>query len=217
MRNLWFVLMVVFLAISVVCVSGCDENGGKPLATKVEQDVAAVPQEAGSVLVKLATTLGDIVLELDRETAPITVANFLQYVNDGFFDGLIFHRVRPGFMIQGGGFDNNLKKKSTRAAIVNETGNQVRNLRGTIAMARLGAPNSATSQFFINHKNNPALDYDGLYGGYAVFGKVVEGMSVVDVIATVKRQPKTAKNGQDLPDCPAKNVIITSAKVISGK
>jgi len=212
--NLRFFFMVVFLFVGLICISGCDENNGNAQATKVDQDVSDSPQGAVSVSVKLATNMGDIVLELDRESAPITVANFLQYVTDGFFDGLIFHRVIPGFMIQGGGFDNDLNKKTPRAPIINETGNKVRNLRGTIAMARTGAPNSATSQFFINHKDNPALDYDGPYGGYAVFGKVVEGMDVVDAIATVRQQPKRAKSGQPLPNCPEKNVIITSAKVL---
>ena len=213
--------MVVFLVVGVVCIGGCDEDGvkddAKTGAAKGEQEVAASPQEAGPVLVKLATTLGDIVLHLDKETAPVTVANFLQYVDDGFFDGLIFHRVIPGGVIQGGGFDNDLNNKAPRTPIVNETGNKVRNLRGTIAMARKNAPNSATSQFFINHKNNPTLDYDGRYGGYAVFGKVVEGMDVVDAIATIRQQPKRAKNGLLLENCPVENVIITSAKVISGK
>lgn len=219
MRNLWFVLIVVFLAIGVVCIGGCEEDVKDDVKIEVEKtdvDVVPAPQKAGFSSVKLVTSMGDIVLELDSEKAPITVKNFLQYVNDGFFDGLIFHRVIPGFMIQAGGFDNDLNKKAPRPPIVNETSNKVRNLRGTVAMARTNAPNSASSQFFINHKDNRDLDFDGPYGGYAVFGKVVEGMDVVDAIATVRQQPKIAKNGQSLPNCPAVNVMITSAKVISG-
>lgn len=216
-RKLWSILIVVFLAAGIVCLTGCEEDETKKEVEKTETKVVAKPQQTESVQVKLATTMGDIVLELDPARAPVSVANFVQYVNDGFFDGLIFHRVIPGFMIQGGGFDNDLNKKEPRASIVNETGNKVRNLRGTIAMARTNAPNSATSQFFINHKDNASLDFDGPYGGYAVFGAVVEGMHVVDAIAKVRQQPKRTKNGQSLPNCPAENVIITSVEVVSGK
>ena len=192
-RKLWSILTIVILAAGTVCITGCENENGNDKGGKVVATTA--------VKVKLATTMGDIVLQLDPGKSPVTVANFVQYVNDGFFDGLIFHRVMPGFMIQGGGYDNDLNKKAPRPPIVNETTNKVRNLRGTIAMARSGQLDSATSQFFINHEDNPSLDFDGLYGGYAVFGVVVEGMHVVDAIATVKQQPKTAKNGQPLPNC----------------
>jgi cyclophilin family peptidyl-prolyl cis-trans isomerase len=139
----------------------------------------AVPVEA-----VISTSKGDITVELYADKAPKTVENFVQYANDGFYDGTIFHRVINGFMIQGGGFDGDFQRKKTRAAIDNEADNGLQNLRGTIAMARTAEPHSATAQFFINHKNNKALDYPGRDGwGYCVFGKVTDGMDVVDAIA----------------------------------
>ena len=134
--------------------------------------------------VKLSTTVGDVTLELDREKAPKTVDNFLQYVRAGHYSGTIFHRVIDGFMIQGGGYKADLSEKPTRAPIALESRNGLSNLRGTVAMARTGIPDSATAQFFINVNDNTMLDQaqsrDG--HGYAVFGKVVEGMDVVDKI-----------------------------------
>ena len=206
-RKLWSILTIVILTAGIVCLTGCENENGNDKGGKVVAD--------GTVKVRLATTEGDIVLHLDSKKSPVTVANFVQYVNDGFYDGLIFHRVIPNFMVQTGGFDNDLNKKAPRPPIVNETTNKVRNLRGTIAMARSNALDSATSQFFINHKDNPSLDFDGPYGGYAVFGAVVEGMHVVDEIAKAMQQPKVAKNGQPLKNCPAENVIIISAKVVT--
>ncbi len=166
---------------------------------------------AGSVMVKLETGKGDIVLELNRKAAPVTVANFLTYVKEGFYDGTIFHRVIPNFMIQGGGFTADMKQKKTREPIVNEANNGLKNDRGTIAMARTNNPDSATSQFFINHKDNTFLNYAGKgKPGYAVFGKVVEGMKVVDAIAAVK----TTRKGR-FSDVPAESVVIKSVEVIS--
>lgn len=158
--------------------------------------------------VRLATSAGDIVVELDREKAPKTVDNFLQYVKDGHYDGTIFHRVIPGFMIQGGGFDPGMKQKNTRAPIPLESRNGLSNARGTIAMARTAVPDSATAQFFINVVDNTMLDQaqsrDGQ--GYAVFGKVVGGMDVVDKIKDVP----TASAGmhQNVPVTP---VVIKKA------
>lgn len=163
--------------------------------------------------VKLETTLGDIVIELDDKAAPVTVKNFLRYVEEGFFDGTIFHRVIEKFMIQGGGFTADMARKKTHPPIVNEAGNGLKNNRGTIAMARTPQPNSATSQFFINHKDNPNLNYvDARRPGYAVFGKVVEGMETVDKIAVVK----TTKKGPHA-NVPIEPIVIKSAKVISDK
>lgn len=177
---------------------------------------AAVPQPAiaglpeGVWVVELKTSRGDILLALDHKTAPITVQNFVQYVQDGFFDGTIFHRVIKGFMIQGGGFTPNLQQKPTRAPITNEASNGLKNLRGTISMARTNNPNSATSQFFINHVNNANLDFvQGGNPGYAVFGSVLKGMEVVDAIASVA----TTTKGQ-YQNVPVEPVIINSAKVI---
>lgn len=162
------------------------------------------PKIADRVYVKMATTLGDFVLELNREKAPITVENFLTYVDEGFYDGTIFHRVIPTFVIQGGGFDKDMKQKPTRAGIKNEWQNGLKNTRGTISMARQGnRPDSATSQFFISVKDNAALDIPRDGAGYAVFGKVVQGMDVVDKIKDV---PTMRKDGH--ADVPAEPVIV---------
>jgi len=164
--------------------------------------------------VELNTNKGRIVLELNAEKAPKTVANFLEYVRDGFYDGVIFHRVIDGFMIQGGGMDENFKEKATRDAIENEADNGLSNDVGTIAMARTQAPHSASAQFFINVKNNAFLNHTGKTTqgwGYAVFGKVVEGMDVVDAIKGVR----TGNRGYHA-DVPLENVVIESAKIISG-
>ncbi|EPQ7329145.1 peptidylprolyl isomerase [Acinetobacter baumannii] len=163
--------------------------------------------------VELNTNKGRIVLELNTEKAPKTAANFLEYVRDGFYDGVIFHRVIDGFMIQGGGFDENFKEKATRDAIENEADNGLTNDVGTIAMARTQAPHSASAQFFINVKNNSFLNHTSKTAqgwGYAVFGKVVEGMDVVEAIKGVR----TGNRGYHA-DVPLENVVIESAKIIS--
>ncbi len=158
--------------------------------------------------VKLATSAGDIVVELDREKAPKTVDNFVQYVKDGHYDGTIFHRVISSFMIQGGGMKPDMSEKPTRAPIPLESRNGLSNVRGSIAMARTMVPDSATSQFFINVVDNPMLDQpnsrDG--NGYAVFGKVVSGMDVVDKIRAVP-----VKNAGMHQNVPAEPVIIRKA------
>lgn len=165
---------------------------------------------APNLYVEMDTTAGNIVLELNEEKAPVTVENFKNYVDDGFFDGLIFHRVIDGFMVQGGGFDSNMNQKTTNAPIKIESNNGLKNERGTIAMARTMDPNSATSQFFINTQNNPFLDYPGQDGnGYTVFGKVVEGMEVVDQIEKVK----TGNKGMHA-DVPVDPIIIESVKFV---
>ena len=143
----------------------------------------AAPLAAQAQKVKLSTTAGDIVVELDAAKAPKSVANFVQYVKAGHYTNTVFHRVIDSFMIQGGGMTADLAEKPTRAPIPLEAGNGLSNLRGTLAMARTGVPDSATAQFFINVVDNPRLDTAG--GGYAVFGKVVEGMDVVDKIRMV--------------------------------
>ena len=162
-------------------------------------------------MVKLHTNHGTITLELDAEKAPKTVENFLQYVRDGFFDGTIFHRVIDGFMIQGGGFEPGMTQKPTRAAIENEAANGLKNEAYTIAMARTSDPNSATAQFFINIANNSFLNFTAPTPqgyGYAVFGKVVEGMDVVDKI----RKAKTG-NRAGHQDVPQEDVVITQAEI----
>ena len=167
----------------------------------------AAPTRSGPVVV-LETSMGDIRIALDEQKAPITVKNFLTYARAGHYDGTVFHRVIPRFMVQGGGMDATLKEKATRPPIKNEAANKLRNDRGTVAMARTAEPNSATAQFFINVKNNASLDY-GIGGpGYAVFGTVIDGMDVVDRIVAV---PTTSMGGhQDVPVTP---VVIKRARV----
>ena len=162
--------------------------------------------------VKLETSKGDITIELNADKAPVTVENFLNYVNDGFYDGTIFHRVIPNFMIQGGGFNDQMMQKPTQDSIINEADNGLGNDRGTIAMARTQDPNSATAQFFINHKNNDFLNYTApsIQGwGYCVFGKVTDGMDVVDAIAAVSTTNRAGHS-----DVPEDVIVINSAKVI---
>ncbi|GAC1390647.1 MAG: peptidylprolyl isomerase [Variovorax sp.] len=160
--------------------------------------------------VKFATTQGDFVVELAPDKAPRTVENFLQYVRDKHYDGTVFHRVIETFMVQGGGFTPDLEQKPTRAPVVLEASNGLKNEEGTIAMARTGNPNSATSQFFINVRDNPALDAPSPDGhGYAVFGKVVSGM---DVISKIKVVPTGAKG--PYRDVPVEPVVIRSATVL---
>jgi len=161
--------------------------------------------------VRLETTMGNIVLELDSVRAPATVANFLTYVNDGFYDGTIFHRVIDGFMIQGGGYTADFSRKQTRTPIKNEADNGLKNTRGSIAMARTRDPHSASAQFFINVVDNAALDHtapDARGWGYAVFGQVVEGMDVVDKI---RSQSTGVQAG--FRDVPRKTITITHAAV----
>jgi cyclophilin family peptidyl-prolyl cis-trans isomerase len=166
---------------------------------------ASAAQADDRPTVVLETTSGPITVQLDPAKAPLTVDNFLKYVDSGFYNGTIFHRVIPGFMIQGGGMDEAMQEKQTRAPIKNESGNGLSNQRGTIAMARTNDPNSATAQFFINLVDNANLDTYG--GGYAVFGKVVGGMDVVDAIAKVP----TGRKGPH-GDVPQKAITITAAK-----
>lgn len=162
--------------------------------------------------VLMETSMGPITIELFKEKAPITVRNFLSYVNEAYYDGLTFHRVIKGFMIQGGGLDENLQPKKTKFAIKNEATNGLSNTRGTLAMARTSVVDSATSQFFINVVDNPFLDHTGKTPdkfGYAVFGQVVDGMEVVDAI----REVKTGSRGGH-GDVPVEAVFITSMKVL---
>lgn len=159
----------------------------------------------GNPVVLIKTIKGNIKVELDKEKAPISVENFLSYVNDGFYNGTIFHRVIKNFMIQGGGITTDMKQKPTKDPIKNEAQNGLSNARGTIAMARTGVVDSATSQFFINHRDNKFLDHGERDFGYAVFGKVTEGMEVVDEIAGV------ATGYQDVPNEP---IVIESITLV---
>lgn len=195
----------------LIALLGCTLALMGPAASALAQTPSASkPEAAQPTRVELDTNLGAIVVQLDAQRAPRTVANFLQYVNSGFYAGTVFHRVIPGFMIQGGGYTADLQQKATRGPIPLESRNGLRNLRGTIAMARTSVPDSATSQFFINLVNNFSLDYpqpDGF--GYAVFGRVISGMKVVDRIATV-----TTHDAGPMQNVPVQPVIIRSARVL---
>ena len=166
----------------------------------------ATPAPDGPVVV-LNTSMGRIKIGLYKSLAPLTTDNFLRYAREGFYDGTVFHRVIPGFMIQGGGFTADMKEKTTRPPVRNEARNGLRNSRGTVAMARTSNPHSATAQFFISVKNNHSLDFGISGAGYAVFGVVLEGMDVVDRIASV---PTGVRAGQD--DVPHVPVVIQSAR-----
>jgi len=160
-------------------------------------------------VVLFSTNQGDIKVKLNRDAAPITVENLIGYVNDGFYDGVIFHRVIPRFMVQTGGFTPDMKQKTPKAPIKNEADNGLRNSRGTLSMARTSDVDSATSQFFINVNDNKFLDNGEKDFGYAVFGEVIEGMDVVDKIAAV--QTGTVGSFRDVPQ---ESIVINSAKVI---
>ncbi len=162
--------------------------------------------------VRFQTTAGDFIIELNAEKAPITVENFLTYVKEGFYTGTVFHRIIPGFMAQGGGFDTDFKQKTTHGTIKIEADNGLKNDRGTVAMARTGVPDSASSQFFINYKDNDFLNHSSKTSqgwGYTVFGKVVEGLDVIDEMA---KAPTATRNGHQ--DVPKTDIIINKAEVI---
>jgi peptidyl-prolyl cis-trans isomerase A (cyclophilin A)/peptidyl-prolyl cis-trans isomerase B (cyclophilin B) len=158
-------------------------------------------------MLRFETSMGPFTIELDADAAPVTVENFLKYADDGHFDGTVFHRVIPGFVIQGGGLTADMEQKPTRAPIRNEAKNGLKNLRGTLSMARTNDVNSATSQFFVNLVDNAFLDHQPGNYGYAVFGRVVEGMDVIDAIAKVK----TGRKGHH-DDVPLEPVVVKSAR-----
>jgi peptidyl-prolyl cis-trans isomerase B (cyclophilin B) len=207
-RRLWQRAATLATVIGLASLGGA--FGIAPLGGALPAAAQGAAAKGGKPVVTLTTSLGVIELELDPEKAPITVENFLGYVDAGFYDGTIFHRVIPGFMIQGGGFDAAFVQKPTKAQIKNEATNGLTNKRGTVAMARTNVVDSATAQFFINLKDNDFLNHsspDPRGYGYAVFGRVTKGMDVVDKIAAVA-------TGQRGPhgDVPKQNVVIESAK-----
>ncbi len=163
-------------------------------------------------MINLHTSLGVIGIELDHARAPATAANFLQYARDGFYEGTLFHRVIPNFMIQGGGLEQDMNQKATRAPIRNEADNGLKNQVGTVAMARTADPHSATAQFFINLKDNDFLDHRNSTSqgwGYCVFGRVVAGLDVVEAIA---KAPTTSRRGHQ--DVPVESVVITQVEIV---
>ncbi len=198
------------------------DAAGRTQSAFVEVTLAADPQfgtDPGSgggsetdpfPRVRLRTSEGDIVLELDRDKAPISVNNFLRYVDDGFYDGTIFHRVVKRFVVQGGGFLPGLERSEPRAPIVNEASNGLKNVRSSLAMARTTEPNSATSQFYINLKDNPDLDFRAGNPGYAVFGRVVQGMDVVDRIADVQVETRDG-----FENVPVEDVVLERAERVT--
>ncbi len=180
-------------------------KGGKPAKAK---EVAVVAEFEYAVF---HTSQGDIIVELNRAKAPVTVENFTTYIKEGFYDGTVFHRVMPGFVIQGGGFTPKGDQKKTKSAITNEWQNGLKNKRGTLSMARTEDPNSATSQFFVSLKDNDSLDLPISGGaGYAVYGKVIAGMEVVDAIAAT---PRGVKNG--MKDWPTSDITVTKSEMLS--
>jgi cyclophilin family peptidyl-prolyl cis-trans isomerase len=201
-------MMIVMLTLFVS--EGCtqnkktdqNENESNSATEKVDK-MSKTPQKENGYVVVLETSLGSIEIELNKEKAPITVENFLNYVTTGSYDETVFHRVIDGFMIQGGGFTTDGKKKSTNPPIKLESNNGLLNEVGTIAMARTNIPDSATNQFFINIKDNSFLNYSPTSPGYAVFGKVVKGM---DIINNIKRVKTSVKNGMN--DWPVDDVLI---------
>nr|WP_067285828.1 peptidylprolyl isomerase [Marinobacterium profundum] len=173
--------------------------------------LSVLPVQAGT-LVQMQTSAGNLEIELFDDQAPKTVANFLQYVNEGFYNGSIFHRVIPGFMIQGGGFTQDMQKKQTHAPVENESNNGLSNLAGTLAMARTNDPHSATAQFFINSVDNPRLDARGSQHGYTVFARIVKGM---DVVSDISDTPTTVRAPhRDVPTTP---IIILDIKPLPVK
>jgi peptidyl-prolyl cis-trans isomerase A (cyclophilin A) len=203
-RNLWIQIVAILFALSLtVLASG---------QTKKSQTAVA---SAKHPTVVMETTMGTIKIEVLTDKAPVTAKNFLDYVTSGFYDSTIFHRVIPNFVVQGGGYLENMAPKPTKPPIKNESKNGLKNLRGTLSMARYADPDSATSQFFINLKDNSTLDPENSQGGwgYAVFAKVTEGMDVVDKIAAVKTGTKNVM-GTAFGDVPLQPVIVKSAKVL---
>lgn len=202
-------LLTTVLALTTVAAA---QDAAKPAAPAAPTAPAApaAPAEDKVVFVKLATSKGDIILELNETKAPLSVANFVQYVKDGHYDGTTFHRVIGNFMIQGGGFTPDMKQKDTRAPIKNEWQNGLKNTRGTISMARTSVADSATSQFFINVVDNGGLDLPRDGAAYAVFGRVIGGMDVVDAIRNVKTGMKGG-----MRDVPVEDVMITKASMLT--
>jgi peptidyl-prolyl cis-trans isomerase A (cyclophilin A) len=211
--------------LGLIVATGCG-GGSAPPPAEEPKEAPAPPAEAapapapsepapisGNPMVEMRTSMGTMKIELYPDKAPKTVENFLQYVRDGFYDGTVFHRVISGFMIQGGGFTPDMSEKGTRAPIENEAANGLKNVRGSIAMARTGDPHSASAQFFINTVDNPFLDYQSatVQGfGYAVFGQVVEGLETLDAI---KKVATASRDGHD--DVPTSAVVIEAVRVLN--
>jgi len=217
-RSISFRALVAPLAASIaIAIPAVAQDGAAPAAPAAPAQAPApapAPAAAGVTFVKISTSKGDMLLELDAVKAPISVDNFMKYVKAGFYDGTVVHRIVPGFVVQGGGFDQAMVQKQTNPAIKNEWKNGLKNGRGTISMARLPSPDTATSQFFLNLKDNPALD--GANGpGYAVFGKIVVGLDVLDAMGasptTSKEVTNQAGRKDTFSDVPVEAIVLTKA------
>ena len=187
-----------------------DKKAAAKEAPAAKKEEAKVTVNPNIVLVDVETSMGTIKLELNKEKAPKSVENFVQYVTSGHYEGTLFHRVKNGFMIQGGGMTTKMTEKTTRSPVENEAKNGLKNEKYTLAMARTNDPNSATAQFFVNTENNSFLDYSSGNPGYAVFGKVAAGTEIVDKIAKVR----TGNSGMH-EDVPVEQIVIKSAKVVT--
>lgn len=206
-ENSIMILFGVILTISLCLCAGCSDS---PQAPDCE-----CPDRPLQPLVRMNTTMGSIILELDMSRAPVSVGNFLEYVGASLYDSTIFHRVLPGFVIQGGQYTQDLERKEAHDPIICESYNGLSNLRGTIAVARSSSSNSGTCQFFINLKDNPSLDrQDDARPGYAVFGRVIAGMDVVDSVGGVLTSTQQAPDGAFLYDVPVTPVIVLSVQRI---
>lgn len=205
-----FIAAIICLAFGNLLLPGTPVQGQEKTRVQAPPLQAPVPAPGNPVVV-VSTSMGDITIELFKDRAPVSVENFLQYVKDGFYEGTIFHRVKRGYVVQGGGYTAEMAEKATRPPILNEATNGLRNTRGTVAMARMQALRSATSQFYINLANNAELDHRGYSPpdfGYAVFGRVLEGMDVVDKIAAT---PVGSSGPHD--DVPVTPVVIQKVTV----
>ena len=214
MRSKWM-LAALALMVTIGCGGGSPPPPAEEPAPAEEKPAAeTAPAPTGTnPMVEMRTSLGTMKIELYPDKAPKTAENFLQYVREGFYDGTVFHRVISGFMIQGGGFTPDMLEKETRAPIANEASNGLKNVRGSLAMARTGDPHSASSQFFINTVDNPFLDFtaETVQGyGYAVFGQVVEGLETLDAI---KKVSTGSRDGYD--DVPMDPVVIESVRILN--
>jgi len=214
MRSKWM-LAALALMVTIGCGGGSPPPPAEEPAPAEEKPAAeTAPAPTGTnPMVEMRTSLGTMKIELYPEKAPKTAENFLRYAREGFYDGTIFHRVISGFMIQGGGFTPDMLEKETRAPIANEASNGLKNVRGSLAMARTGDPHSASSQFFINTVDNPFLDFtaETVQGyGYAVFGEVVEGLETLDAI---KKVSTGSRDGYD--DVPMDPVVIESVRILN--
>ena len=216
MRNMRQTLSIFSVFMVLLSISGC--RGGKELVLYKPGEIKSWEtvdtksnkmKTADRPRVEFQTTLGNITIELFEEEAPLTVANILQYVEDGFYEGTIFHRIVPGMVVQGGGFTADMTRKETRDPVKNEAGNGLRNLRGTVGLARTSEMDSGTSQFYVNLVDNTSFNGDGVTGGYAVFGRVYDGMETIDSMAIVET---TTKEG--MRDVPVEPIVILSAQRI---